>query len=319
MSGTPFVLPETAAVLEFLAAQEGPHLADLSAQDMRAVYVQLGKAFDAEPEAGVRTADFQADGLGLRAYFPRQPAAGPVIVYFHGGGWVIGNLETHDALCSLIAAVSGLRVVAVDYRLAPEAIFPAAHEDCLAATRFVLSSPAELEAPVTGVAVAGDSAGGNLAFHVGAQLGAGQLLGQFLIYPAGDCTGPKAGSYREFAEGYLLDRKLMDRFIGDYLPDADGRAHPHVSPLLHPPAQDLPPMLVLTAGLDPLRDQGREIAARCAAQGVEVHYIEAEGMIHGMATMRRSFPAADRLIRRATTIFAEMIRNRQNQNEEPKS
>ena len=319
MNQPPFVLAETAAVLEFLAAQEGPHLADLPAQDMRAVYGQLGEAFDAEPETGVRTVDFQGAGPTLRAYFPATPKSGPVIVYFHGGGWVIGNLETHNALCSLIATVSGLRVVAVDYRLAPEATFPAAHEDCLAATRHILSSPVELEAAVTGVAVAGDSAGGNLAFHVSAQLGADQLLGQFLIYPAGDCTGPDEGSYREFGEGYLLDRKLMDRFIGDYLPDEAGRTHPHASPLLHPFPQGLPPTVVLTAGLDPLRDQGREIAAKCAIHGVETHLIEGQGMIHGMATMRKSFPAADRIIRRATAIFAEMIGNRQNRNEEPRS
>ena len=315
MSG-PFVLAETAAVLEFLAAQEGPHLADLPAADMRAVYGQLGEAFDAAPHADVRTKDFSAAGIGLRAYFPGKAEAGPVIVYFHGGGWVIGNLETHNALCSLIASVSGLRVVAVDYRLAPEVPFPAAHDDCVAATQCVLAGPPELEAPVEGVAVAGDSAGGNLAFHVSARLGADRLLGQFLIYPAGDCTSPEVGSYKEFGEGYLLDRKLMSRFIGDYLPDDTARAHPHVSPLLHPFPQNLPPALVLTAGLDPLRDQGRAIAGKCAAQGVEVHYIEADGMIHGMATMRKSFPAADRIIRRASALFAEMICSRQNQNKE---
>ena len=306
----PFVLPETAAVLAFLAAQEGPHLADMPATTMREVYLQLGAAFDEPADPAIRTVDFTGAGVPLRAYFPDAATAGPVIVYMHGGGWVIGDLETHNALCTMIAGVTGLRVVAVDYRLAPEHPFPAAHEDCLAATAFVAGSPPELEAPVTGVAVAGDSAGGNLALYVGAKLGAQKLLGQFLIYPAGDCTAPATGSYKSFETGYLLDRKLMDRFIDDYLPNAAQKAHPDVSPLLHPFPQGVPPAVILTAGLDPLRDQGREIAGHMAAQGVETHYIEAEGLIHGLATMRKSFPTGDRIIRRATAIFAEMIRSR---------
>ena len=211
----------------------------------------------------------------------------------------------------MIASVSGLRVVAVDYRLAPENPFPAAHEDCLAATRFVAGSPAELGEPVTGIAVAGDSAGGNLAFYVGAKMGGEELLGQLLIYPAGDCTSPDEGAYKEFEDGFLLDRRLMDRFIRDYLPDERQAAHPDVSPLLHPFPPGVPPAVILTAGLDPLRDQGRDLAGHIAAQGVEVHYIEAEGLIHGMATMRKALPTADRHIRRATVIFAEMIRERQ--------
>lgn len=304
----PFVLPETAAVLEFLAAQEAPHLATLPAPEMRAVYEQLGEAFDLPAETGVRTADFEGAGLPLRAYFPGPDEAGPAIVYMHGGGWVIGDLETHHALCSLIARISGLRVVAVDYRLAPELPFPAAHEDCLAATEFVLGSPGELGAPVTGVAVAGDSAGGNLAFHVASRLGAGRLLGQFLIYPAGDCSGPAEGSYKTFEEGFLLDRRLMDRFIGDYLPSDEEKRHPDASPLLHPFPNDLPPAVIVTAGLDPLLDQGRDLAAHMAAQGIEMHYIEGRGLIHGMATMRKALPTGDRIIRRTIAMFAEMVR-----------
>lgn len=308
----PVVLPETASVLAFLASLEGPHLADMSAADMRETYLKLGAAFDEPADPSVRTVDFTGAGIPLRAYFPGKAEAGPVIVYMHGGGWVIGDLETHHPLCALLARVSGLRVVAVDYRLAPEAPFPAAHDDCVAAAQFVASSPAEIEAPVTGIAVAGDSAGGNLAFHVAAQLGAAKVLAQFLIYPAGDCVGPTAGSYKQFAEGYLLDRKLMDRFIGDYLPAEAQRSHPHVSPLLNSFPTDLPPALILTAGLDPLRDQGRELAGRIAMQGVETHYIEAEGLIHGMATMRKSLPTGDRIIRRATGLLVEMIGTRQN-------
>ena len=307
----PVILPETQVVLDFLAAQEGPHMADLPAPEMRQGYLGLGQAFDVASDPAIRTVDFTGAGVPLRAYFPAPAASGPVIVYFHGGGWVIGDLDTHDPLCRVIAAVSGLRVVAVDYRLAPEHPFPAAHDDCLVAARLVASSPAELEAPVTGIAVAGDSAGGNLAFYVAGKLGAAGVLAQMLFYPVADCTRGDSGSYAEFAEGYLLDRRLMDRFIGDYLPGGAGADDPAVSPLLHPALADLPPAVVVTAGLDPLRDQGRELAARMIGQGVETHYSEATGLIHGLATMRQALPSGDAIIRRAVTLFSAMIRAEQ--------
>ncbi len=306
----PVVLPETAAVLDFLAAQEAPHIADLPVSDMRAVYGLLNAAFDEAPDPSVRTVDFEGGGCPLRAYFAGEASAGPVIVYMHGGGWVIGDLESHDGFCRMIAKLTGLRVVAVDYALAPEQPFPRAHDDCLAAATFIASSPPQLEAPVTGIAVAGDSAGGNLALHVSAQLGSANVLAQMLIYPVGDCTGPAGGSFKQFEEGYLLDRKLMDRFIADYFPGGSGTAHPHASPLLHPIPEDLPPSVIVTAGLDPLRDQGRELAGKFVAQGVETHYFEAEGLIHGMATMRKSLPTGDSILRQATAIFAGLISKR---------
>lgn len=307
----PFVLPETAALLAGLAAQGGPHLADMSAADMRATYLQLGALFDPPPEPGVRHTDFDGPDCRLRAYFPGPATAGPVIVYLHGGGWVIGDLDTHHPLCTLIAALTGLRVVAVDYRMAPEHSFPVAHDDSLAAARFVAASPPELEAPVTGIAVAGDSAGGNLALHIATMLASeGGTLAQLLIYPWVDCTAP-GGSYDEFAEGYILDRKLLDRFAGDYLPDAGDAAGTAASPVLHPLSAALPPTLVVTAGLDPLRDQGRALAGAIAAMGVETHLIEAKGLIHGMATMRAALPGGDRVIRRVVALFAETIHSHQ--------
>ena len=305
--GGPFVLPETASLLELLAAQPGPHLAEIPAGDARAVYHVLGEMFDEPADTSIRTLDFEGPACPLRAYFPGEAKAGPVIVYAHGGGWVIGDLGTHDSICALIARATGLRVVAVDYRLAPEHAFPAAHEDCLAAARFVLNGSPELEASVTAIAVAGDSAGGNLAYHMAASLGRESVVGQLLIYPVTDCTSPEKGSYAEFAEGYLLDRRLMDRFINDYLPQEADRGHRDVSPLLHPLPDNLPPAVVLTAGLDPLRDQGRMLAARMAERGVETHLIEAAGLIHGLATMRKGLPGGDRVIRRALACFADMI------------
>lgn len=303
----PMVLAETAAVLELLAAQSGPHLAEMSPVDARAVYHLLGEMFDEPADPAIRKLDLNGPTCPLRAYFPGPAAAGPVIVFMHGGGWVIGDLDTHDALCVLIAQTTGLRVVAVDYRLAPESPYPAAHEDCLAAAQFVLGSPSELEAPVTAIAVAGDSAGGNLAFHVAAALGRNSVIGQLLIYPVLDCTGPAEGSYVEFGDGYLLDRRLMNRFFADYFPGGEGAGNRDVSPLRHDLPLDLPPAVVLTAGLDPLRDQGRQLAAALVARGLECHHLEAAGLIHGLATMRKSLPSGDGFIRRSAAIFAEMI------------
>lgn len=273
---------------------------------MRATYLQLGALFDAAPSE-VRFTDLASPACPLRAYFPTAAVAGPVILYVHGGGWVIGDLETHHPLCSLIAALTGLRVVAVDYRLAPDYPFPAAHDDCVAAARFVATSPSALEAPVTGLAVAGDSAGGTLALHITQALGPGGVLAQLLLYPLLDCTSPAEGSYRELAEGYLLDRKLMDRFIGDYLPDAADAAGIAASPIRHPLPVGLPPTVIVTAGLDPLRDQGRALAAVAAQSGVETHLIEATGLIHGIATMRAALPAGDRIIQRAIRLFADTL------------
>ncbi|WP_353230020.1 alpha/beta hydrolase [Novosphingobium sp.] len=305
----PFVLPETAAVLAGIAEQGGQHLADMPAADMRATYLQMGALFDLPPEPGVRWTDLTGGPCPLRAYFPAAAVAGPVILYMHGGGWVIGDLETHHPACTLIAAATGMRVVAVDYRLAPEHPFPAAHDDCLAAAKFVLDSPAGLEAPVTGLAVAGDSAGGNLALYVASAMGPGGVQAQLLIYPWLDCTAPDEGSYQAFGEGFILDQKLLGRFAADYLPGAGMAAGAAASPLLHPISADLPVTVILTAGLDPLRDQGRALAGRMAQQGSEVHFMEAKGLIHGLATMRAAFPAADRILRRAIATFGGVIRS----------
>lgn len=303
----PFVLPETAAVLAGIAAQGGPHLADMSAADMRATYLQMGALFDTPPEASVRWTDLAGGPCPLRAYFPGDAVAGPVILYMHGGGWVIGDLETHHPVCTTIAAMTGLRVVAVDYRMGPEAPFPAAHDDCIAAAQFVLGSPAGLEAPVTGLAASGDSAGGNLAFHVAATLGSDAVKAQLLIYPWLDCTAPDKGSYKAFGEGFILDARLLARFAADYLPGAGMAAGAAASPLLHPMPADLPPTVILTAGLDPLRDQGRAMVGRMAELGMEVQFIEAKGLIHGLATMRAAFPTADRILRRAITAFGDLL------------
>lgn len=297
----PFVRPDVANLLGMLAAQPGPKLSEISPAEGRAMMLGMGQLLE-RPRGDIAVAaDIKIPGahghvVPARLYRPTTDATpGPVLVYYHGGGWVIGDLETHDPLCAEIARQLGMSVVSVDYRLAPEAPFPAATEDCIEATRWLAGSPAELGHAVTGLIPAGDSAGGNLAAAITREL-AGTLpvpiLAQWLIYPATDMTAAE-GSMVEFAEGYLLTRDSMDWFHAHYMTGAeDKRLHPWASPLHADTLEGLPPTLVFTCGLDPLRDQGRAFAARLVEHGVRTLFREAAGQIHGCFTLRQGIPSA---------------------------
>ena len=234
-----------------------------------------------------------AGPVPLRLYDARaERAPGPVLVFLHGGGWVIGDLDTHEPLCIDLAVGLDVPVVAVDYRLAPENPFPAALEDSIEAARWIASNPEELGRTTTGLFIAGDSAGGNLAAVVTVALrdepAPVPVVGQWLIYPAADpCV--RYPSYDEFCEGHLLTKGSMDWFEDSYAgPNDDWR----YSPLLAG-AAGLPPTFVMTAGLDPIRDQGRAYAARCAEAGVETVYLEVEGTVHGFLNLRKAIPSAN--------------------------
>ena len=288
----PYVRPDVANLLAMLAAQPGPKLSEITPAEGRAMMTGMTQMLE-RPRGEIATTDLIIPGdIKARLYTPGEEA-GPVLVYYHGGGWVIGDLDTHDPLCAEIARQLGMRVVSIDYRMAPEAAFPAATEDCLAATRWVAGSPAELGAAVTGVIPAGDSAGGNLAAAVTRELnGEIAIPAQWLIYPATDMTESE-GSMAEFADGYLLTKDSMDWFQGHYMKGSEGNLrHPWASPLYAETLHGLPPTLVFTCGLDPLRDQGRAYAARLIQHGVRVIYREAAGQIHGSFTLRMGIPSA---------------------------
>jgi acetyl esterase len=210
-------------------------------------------------------------------------------VYLHGGGWVIGDLETHDVLCRQLAVAGHCAVLAVDYRLSPEAAFPAAVDDCLAALRWVQAQGHTLGIDPRAVAVGGDSAGGNLAAVVSLLLrDAGEPMPrlQLLIYPATDQRFVSA-SYQANGQGYLLTAASMQYYRGHYLPDAGQWTDWRASPLLAESHAGLPPALVLTAGYDPLRDEGRQYADRLSAAGVPAQVLCFERQIHGFITMSR--------------------------------
>lgn len=227
--------------------------------------------------------------LPIRVYRPRNKtkSALPVMVFFHGGGWVVGNLNTHDHMCRYLAAHSGWVVIAVDYRLAPEHPFPAGIEDACSATRWIAANAGELKLKVDHMVVGGDSAGGNFAAVVAQTMrneGGVSLRHQILIYPAVDFTADNQ-SLRENGEGLMLTRKAMEQLSEWYLPNRIARTDPRASPLLDTDLSGLPPALIIAAGYDPLRDEAIAYAEGLKHAGVTVQLSVYEGMIHGFARM----------------------------------
>ena len=275
---------QVAALLERAARSPLPAYHTVPAFVARRIYRDTRAALAPQPPA---TAEVRLVVLGgkvaVRAYRPVLGETLPALVFFHGGGWTIGDLDTHDVLCRQLAAGARCAVFSVDYRLAPEQPFPAAVEDCFFATEYVCLHSKELGIDPARVAVGGDSAGGNLAAVVAlmARDKAGPpLSGQLLIYPATDqrCAFP---SHERNGEGYLLTRDAIRFFRAGYLPNPADRTDWRASPLLAASHAGLPPAFVLTAGYDPLVDEGRAYAERLAAAGVPVAYKEYGDMVHG--------------------------------------
>lgn len=290
------VTPEVQSILDFIAAAEGPPREELDPAELRQGYAALNMV-ESRPEMASVT-DRVVPGPGgdipIRVYVPTdEPGPRPVLVYFHGGGWVIGSVDTHDGTARAVAESSGVTVVSVDYRLAPENPFPAAIDDALAAIRWVVQHASELDVDPGRLALGGDSAGGNLAAVAAQELntaGAVSVRFQLLIYPVTDGTMAYP-SIDENAEGYFLTKATMTWFWQQYVGDGD-RTGPRVSPM-HAGDEALaaaPPTLVITAEYDPLRDEGEAYAARLRAAGVDATATRYDGMIHGFFSMRDLIP-----------------------------
>lgn len=290
-----FVRPDVQGVLSALAAMGAPPMNEVPLADARAGYVAMAAMLEADPLPLPVIRDLACPGPGgdipLRLYDARETREpGPVIMFYHGGGFVIGDLDSHHALCTEIAAVMDLPVVAVHYRLAPEHPYPAAADDCEAATRWVASNPAALGRTATGLIPIGDSAGGNLVIVTGAALrakaAAVPIVMQVPIYPATDESD--SGSMQDFAEGFLLTRDVMQWFMASYAPTAgDVRAYP-----LGGDHRGTAPTVLVTASLDPLRDQGRRYGAALIEAGVDVTFMEMRGLTHGFVNLRKAVPSA---------------------------
>ncbi|WP_373487947.1 alpha/beta hydrolase [Blastomonas sp.] len=295
-SPAPFVRPDTAMLLAMLASAGAPPVNELPLAEGREAYRMMRFVVDAEPTPLAIVRDLSCPGpagdIALRYYDARETReAGPAIMFFHGGGFVIGDLDTHHAFCTEMAAQMDLPLVAVDYRLAPEHPFPAAPDDCEAAARWLAANGKDLGPDITGLIFTGDSAGGNLAIvttqALVARPAAVPVIAQAPLYPVVDSTAA-SGSFVEFAEGYLLTSGAMDWFTNHY---AATPGNPRNDCILGDIAS-LPPTLLVTAGLDPQRDQGRAFAARAITAGVDVSYLEMRGTIHGFICLRKGVPSA---------------------------
>jgi acetyl esterase len=301
----PALDPQVRLVLELALKAGRPPYHQLSPKEARQLFRETRPAGTPTPPAIGLVKDLPADGplgsIPLRLYRPAGvpiTTALPALVYFHGGGWVIGDLDTHDVLCRQLTAEAGVSVVSVDYRLAPEHKFPAAVDDAWAATRWVVAHAPELGVDGGRIAVGGDSAGGNLAAVVALLArdhGGPPIRLQALLYPVTD-TDLDTPSYRANADGFLLTRDSMKWFFGHYLKgEADG-ADWRVAPLRAKSLEGVAPALVVTAGFDPLRDEGEAYAARLGTAGVRVDAIRYGGMIHGFAPMGKLIETGNRAL-----------------------
>jgi acetyl esterase len=286
------------SLLDMLAASGQPKLWDLTPPDARNMALQLTSMVEGKEAIGKienRTLPGPAGPLPFRVYTPvaanDEPSGG--IIYFHGGAWVFGDLDTHDAMCRALANESGCRLVSVDYRLAPEHKFPAAVEDAYAATEWIAAHAAELAIDPACLAVAGDSAGGNLAAVVcqRAKASGSKIALQVLFCPVTDIAADNE-SRREFAEGYFLEGPLMTWAGTHYLPAGVDLNDPRLSPLRAVDLSGLPPAHIHTAGFDPLRDEGKAYADALERAGVNVHYVCHEHMIHHFYAMAGAIPYA---------------------------
>ena len=305
--------PESQRLIDLMAAANRPAWNTLSPQAARDLYLSLRPGAQGPRPADVKVMDRTIPGpageLPVRLYRPASAAADallPALVYAHGGGWVFGNLDSHDVLCAQLALEAGIAVFHVDYRLAPEARFPGAFDDVVAALQWVAANGASVGIDPTRLAIGGDSAGGNLAAAVALWArdnGGPKLLMQLLAYPVTDAVA-RTESYRHFEDGYGLNAVTMEWFFDHYTPEKANRGDWRVSPLRAASLAGLPPALGVTAGYDPLRDEGRAYAWRLQQEGTQADLVEFGGMLHGFLSSPMLLHGA----RRGTTLCAAALR-----------
>jgi acetyl esterase len=305
--------PQAKALLDMIALADRVPYSQITPPQARAQFVELCRRTRKATEWPVTAVDCDIPGpagkLRTRLVVPRPAAAAalPVLAFFHGGGWCIGDLDTHDPVCREIAALAGCAVLSVDYRLAPESRFPAAVEDCFAAVRFLAAEGKSLGLDPARVAVGGDSAGGNLA-AVTAILArdAGIVLkGQVLIYPATDWVTAYA-SRRDYAEGFLLTEEAMAWFGNNYI-DAASHRDWRASPILAPDLSRLPPAVVVCGACDPLLGESTAYAEKLRAAGNEASFHLVPGMIHGFYTMGGAIAAADQAVALSAALLKRVF------------
>ncbi len=313
---------DTAKLLQQLNALGAPDISTLSPETARTLSFTTPAGHNPlEPVPVARVVDRQIPGgnaqdirgaaseIPIRIYTPLVPGSQGALVYFHGGGWVLGNLDSHDAVCRRLAGGAGITVISVGYRLAPETPYPGGLNDCYAATAWVANNAHLLGIDPLKIAVGGDSAGGNLAAAVTLKArdeAWPTIRFQLLIYPVTDARFDTA-SYRDNASGYLLSRDAMIWFWNHYVPNPDERTQAYASPLRADSLVALPPALVLTAEYDPLRDEGEAYANALRSAGVQVTQTRYPGLIHGFFDMWETVPASRGAVKAATAALRNAL------------
>jgi acetyl esterase len=314
LAGAPVVIngrtldPEMQLLLK-LQRLEGPAVETIAISKARRQVVSSAKLVGGNQPIGAIT-DRSIDGPGgplpLRFYTPRGlKGPAPALVYFHGGAWIYGDLDSHDAVCRVLAEEAQVRVVSVDYRLAPEAPFPAAWDDCWAAWKWITENAQGLGIDAARIAVGGDSAGGNMAASVAQHASADPSVAdpafQLLIYPRTDLSAGSE-SRLQYAEGYYLSEAFIALGDENYLVGDEDKADKRLSPLHHDPS-GAPPAYLVTAGFDPLLDEGKAYADKMRAAGVRVEYVCEEGLIHGFVNMVGLGTSAPKAVRRIASAL----------------
>lgn len=311
----PYVRPDVHAVLNMLGNAPGPQMHEVDAPTARAMMRQMTLITERPRGELARVLDLgipspHGHAIPARLYSAvATPADGPVVAFYHGGGWVIGDLDSHDAMCRALANESSVRVVAVDYRLAPENKFPAAFEDAYAALVWTEKNATEQSFNPNRIAVAGDSAGGNLAaavaLHTKAK-GGPKLSAQILLYPVTQAKA-QTGSMNELAKGYFLEKAGMDWFCDQYMEAGTDPADPRLSPLSAKDVGGVAPAFIVVAEYDPLKDEGKQYAAKLKAAGVDTTLIEVKGMIHGYLAMGGLLPQANLSLKEIGQAIAKLL------------
>jgi acetyl esterase len=310
--------PEVRELLEWADVQGLPPIQEMEIAEARlarnAQMVRMGGLAESLPRVeelkipgprGVVTARLYSNEVWDAA----EGGVRGALVYFHGGGWVVGNLETHDAICRSLAKQFGGVAIAVDYALSPEERFPAALDDAFAVTKWVAKNAENMGVDAERLAVGGDSAGGNLAAVVAMRCrdaGGPNLAAQVLVYPVTDLSSFETGSYEAFREGYWLSREGMQWFAEQYLGSKEDSLNPEASPLLAKDLKGLPPALVITAEFDPLRDEGEAYAEKLRQAGVPVVVSRYAGLVHGFLCMREMLPAGQEAVEEIAAFLRSM-------------
>ena len=305
--------PQAQSLLNRVAAAGRPTLDTLSATAARQAYRESRVPLQPAPPEVAATQDRDVPGphgpIAIRIYRPLGSSATavlPALMYFHGGGFTVGDISTHDTVCRMLANAAGCVAISVDYRMGPEHKFPKAVDDCVAATGWVAANAESLRIDANRIAVGGDSAGGNLAAVttlIARDAGGPKIAFQLLIYPT-TTFRHDTPSTTELATGHMLTFSLMKYFRTAYLNGPQDQTDWRASPLLAPDLSRLPPALIITAGYDPIRDEGEAYAEKLKAAGVRVTHTCYHGMIHGFITMGKVLDAANAAIAESAAVLA---------------